>query len=210
MVYGAIVLAAGASTRLGQPKQLLPYQGQSLLLRAASAAVAAVDGPVVVVVGAYAGKMYPELEGLAVEAVENLHWESGMGTSIRTGLRALMRAEPGLAGVLLLLCDQPHVQPAILQALLAAHQQTQAPVVASAYGETLGAPAFFHRSFFEALLHLKGQEGARKVIAAHPEAVAVVPFPAGMVDVDTPADYEGLSSPAPGSVSPSSGGPGGS
>jgi molybdenum cofactor cytidylyltransferase len=190
-IYGAIVLAAGASSRLGQPKQLLPYQGQSLLRRAASAAGAAVTGPVVVVVGAQAEMMYPEVAGLPVEVVQNQEWATGMGSSIRTGLQALMRADPALSGVLLLLCDQPHVQAAVLQALLETHERTQSPVVASAYGETVGVPAFFHRSFFESLLQLKGQEGARKVISAFPE-VTEVPFPQGVVDVDTWADYEAL------------------
>jgi molybdenum cofactor cytidylyltransferase len=192
VLYGAIVLAAGASTRMGRPKQLLTYQGQSLLRRAASAAVTAVHGPVAVVLGAHAEKIYPELEGLPVWAVENPDWAEGMGASIRTGMQALLRVEPGLAGVLLLLCDQPHVQASSLKALLEAHERTEAPVVASAYGEVLGVPAFFEQSFFDALLQLKGQEGARKVIVAYPEAVLAVPFPEGAVDVDTPGDYEGL------------------
>ena len=193
--YGAIVLAAGASTRLGRPKQLLPYQGQSLLRRAASEAVKAVEkGPVAVVLGASAEKMHPELEGLPVLPVENPAWSSGMGSSVRAGMEALLQVQPKLKGVLLLLCDQPHLRSATLTALLETHKATGAPVVASAYGGTLGVPAFFERSLFPQLLALRGQEGARKIISAQPpEAVAAVPFPEGAIDIDTPADYERLS-----------------
>ena len=191
-LYGSIVLAAGASTRMSTPKQLLEYQGKSLLRQATSAAVAAVDGPVAVVLGAYAGQMYPELEGLPVLPVVNAEWPEGMGSSIRTGMKALLQAQPELEGVLLMLCDQPYVQASTLRALLEAHQQTKAPVAASCYAEVLGVPAFFHRSFFDKLLALQGQEGARKVISAHPEAVVAVPFPEGIIDMDTPGDYERL------------------
>lgn len=177
---------------MSTPKQLLEYQGKSLLRQATSAAVAAVDGPVAVVLGAYAGQMYPELEGLPVLPVVNAEWPEGMGSSIRTGMKALLQAQPELEGVLLMLCDQPYVQASTLRALLEAHQQTKAPVAASCYAEVLGVPAFFHRSFFDKLLALQGQEGARKVISAHPEAVVAVPFPEGIIDMDTPGDYERL------------------
>jgi len=195
---GLILLAAGGSSRLGHPKQLLPYQGRTLLRHAAETAFASRCRPVVVVLGAQAARLRAEMAGLEVLIAENPDWEQGMGSSIRAGLGSLEASAPGLAGVVLMLCDQPLITAGALDALVQSHLDTNAPLVASEYGGTRGVPAFFSRALFPDLRALKGEQGAKAVLAAHaPEAVAL-PLPAGIWDVDTESDYERLQATKPG------------
>lgn len=188
MKIGVIVLAAGGSSRMGSPKQLLPYGGQTLIRRAAQAAVASNCDRVAVVIGSDAPQMMRELEDLPVSVVENRNWQTGMSSSIRAGLDDLCRHE--LDGVLLMLCDQPFVTAAILNDLVNTHRKTGKPIVASSYETTKGVPAFFHRDLFTELTSLSADEGARRIIAKHPELVATINFPEGAIDIDTPHDHQ--------------------
>lgn len=189
---GVVLLAAGASSRMGQPKQLLLYQGRTLLRRAAETALATGCQPIVLVTGAVHEPLTQEVQDLPVTTVHNPDWATGMGSSIRTGLTALEKAPQSLVAVLIMLCDQPLVTPALLRQLLEQQHRTQAPVVAAAYGDTLGVPAVFGLAALPALRQLRGAEGARKLIARYGEAVAQVSFPEGIFDVDTPAQYAAL------------------
>jgi molybdenum cofactor cytidylyltransferase len=186
---GAVILAAGGSSRLGQPKQLLSFGGERLVHRAVRAATEAGCAPVVVVVGASAAAIGDELRGTAALVVENPGWQRGLGTSIRCGVEQL----PSHTGaVVLLTCDQPSVQANTIASLVAEHHKTGKPMVASSYADTLGIPALFARFCFEALLALPDDSGAKSLIAANPDDVATVAFEAGAIDIDTPADYENL------------------
>lgn len=197
---GAIILAAGPSSRLGTPKQLLHFRGQSLLRRAALSALGAGCRPVVVVTGAHAQLYVGELDDLAVLAAFNREWQEGLASSIRTGIEALVSEDPDVTAALILLCDQPHVTSALLSRLIGAHLATGCLVVASTYGDSAGAPALFSRSLFAELGRLEGASGAKHVIARHAAEAHLVPFPDGEADVDTPADVERLGlSPAVGS-----------
>ncbi len=190
---GIIVLAAGASRRLGTPKQLLLYGGKSLLRCAAETALASSCQPVVVVLGAYRQSLASELEGLPVRIVENREWEQGMGSSIRVGMEALLtKPAAELEAVLLMLCDQPQVSAQTLNRLLDAHRSTDHPIVASEYGQTLGVPALFSRALFPELARLTGAEGAKQIIQRHRDQAIGVPCPEGLVDIDTPDDYARL------------------
>lgn len=190
---GAILLAAGASRRMGVPKQLLGYGGQSLLRRAAEAALGSGARRVVAVLGADAGLLEPELAGLAVEVVVNPLWAEGMSTSLRAGLEALQAGpEPPPEAVLLVLCDQPHVDARFLGRLVALQAREGAGIVASEYAGTVGVPALFAARFFPELAALAGDRGARQILLRHPGEVRLVEFPLGAVDVDTPEDYERL------------------
>jgi molybdenum cofactor cytidylyltransferase len=185
---GAIVLAAGGSTRLGQPKQLLPYKGQPLVRSIASAALEAGCDPVVVVVGAEKEKVVGALRGLAVKTVPNESWERGMGTSIRAGVAPLQEC----GALIILACDQPHVDAAVLGQLIKLQKETRHPMAACAYAGTRGVPALFAQSLFPDLLALRDAEGARKILMARPEEVALVDFPPGKIDIDTIDDYRAL------------------
>ncbi|UOQ50962.1 nucleotidyltransferase family protein [Hymenobacter cellulosivorans] len=187
-----ILLAAGASTRLGRPKQLLPYLGQTLLRRAAETAVAAAQGaPVLVVTGALHAELLPELAGLPVQAVRCPQWERGMGASLKTGLLALETAGP-LTTVTVLLCDQPHVTPELLGQLHATHAATSQPIVAAEYDGVRGVPVLFGGEVLPLLRTLPDAAGAAQLLRRHPELVAAVPFPPAAVDVDTQEQYQQL------------------
>ncbi len=176
----AVILAAGASRRLGRPKQLERYHGESLLRRAVAAAAAC--RPVVVVTGCRAEAMARELEGLPVRVVVNAGWEEGMASSLREGVRAL---DPGAEGALFLVCDQPAVDAALVARLLEAWKG--APV-ACAYGGVRGIPAILPARAFPALLALRGDRGARTLLQG--DDVVEVPFPEGAWDVDEPGDLD--------------------
>jgi len=186
-----VVLAAGGSTRLGRPKQLLPYRGTTLLAHAAGTALAARIGPVLVVLGADADQMPGALAGLDVHTVVNAAWRSGMAASVCTGLAAVEQRWPGTLAVVLATCDQPLIQPKTLRAL-AVHVTGGATIAACGYGGAVGVPAAFARTRFGELLALRGEEGARRILLTHATEIAVVDCPEAAVDVDTEADARGL------------------
>lgn len=190
---GIVLLAGGLSKRLGQPKQLLKFKGKSLLQHAVQTAVASAVGPVVVVLGARAETLKNELTESKVEVVVNEAWQEGMAASLRCGIDAFVNLHPTVNGIVLMVCDQPFVTPALLLELLTAHWQTGKPIVACNYAGTYGPPAFFHRTLFPELLKLQGDVGARRVIQLHADAVAIVPFEEGSLDIDTEEDFKKLS-----------------
>ncbi|MBW4694041.1 MAG: nucleotidyltransferase family protein [Lyngbya sp. HA4199-MV5] len=189
---GIIILAAGASTRMGTPKQLLPFQGRSLLRYMADVAIASCCDPVVVVLGSQAERMKLEIDGLTLHVVENPQWADGMGTSIAAGMTALTAIHQDLDAVIIILCDQPFVAAPLLNQLVAAYRSTQRPIIASAYANTIGVPALFDRSLFAALMAMDAYVGARYLIRQHVETVFQVSFPQGAIDLDTPGQYQQL------------------
>ncbi|HEX7318346.1 MAG TPA: nucleotidyltransferase family protein [Pyrinomonadaceae bacterium] len=189
---GAIILAAGSSSRMGAPKQTLQFSGQTLLRRAALAALGAGCSPVVVVTGAHAELSRRELEGLAVREVLNTRWETGMSSSVRAGVEGLINADPDANAAVLMLCDQPHVTSDVISNLITAHRANGRPVVASSYGGSFGVPALFGRTLFAELARLEGTAGAKQVIKRHASETHFLPFPGGEVDVDTPDDFSRL------------------
>ena len=182
----AVLLAAGASRRLGRPKQLVELDGESLLRRICRTALTGFK-PVLVVLGSGAEAMAATLAGLPVQTVLNEAWAEGMGSSIRAGVQALPAAGCGAAsGVLLLLCDQPEVDAALLAELGRRHRAEPGAVIACAYGGVQGTPALFPARSLPALAALGGDQGARGLLRG--EAVQAVPFPGGVKDVDRPED----------------------
>jgi len=178
----AVILAAGASRRLGRPKQWVEAGGESLLRRTVRAAQAGC-APVLVVLGARAGEMEAHLAGLGATPVANPDWEEGMASSIRAGLRAL---PPGAGAALFLVCDQVAVDGDLVARILAAHRGRPEAVVACAYGGGRGIPALFPGRCFPPLMALRGDRGARDLLLG-PDVVEV-PFPRGGEDVDRPED----------------------
>lgn len=188
---GIVLLAAGSSERLGSPKQLVQHEGKSLLRRAADTALASCCSPVVVVLGACSEACAAELDGLELKLAHNPDWQSGMGSSVKTGLETLLAADE-LDAVLFMVCDQLLISPRVLDSLVHTFEAGAQAVVASDYGGEVGVPALFARSLFSELFALSGAEGARKVIQRHRNEAAVVPFPGGTVDIDTPEDLKRL------------------
>ena len=188
---GALILAAGGSGRFGRPKQFLVFRGETLVGRATRAATDACGAGVVVVAGDTCGQIEAELRGSSV-VVENPEWRRGLGISIRCGLRHLMKRASELDAVVLLACDQPFVDASTIAALIAEHATSGKSIVASSYANTLGIPALFDRSCFEALLALPDDSGAKALIESRRDDVAQIEFEQGAIDIDTPADFERL------------------
>jgi molybdenum cofactor cytidylyltransferase len=190
---GLLLLAAGSSSRLARPKQLLQYQGQTLLRRAAEVATASPCRPLVLVTGALHDELLPEVDGLPFHVVRNDAWADGMGGSIAAGLAELETASEAakVDAVVVILCDQPLLSDEVIGQLIVQFQATGQPVVASAYGGTQGVPALFSRELFPQLLELRGATGARELLQQY-KHLPTVDFPGGVTDVDTEAQYAAL------------------
>jgi molybdenum cofactor cytidylyltransferase len=190
---GAIVLAAGASRRLGQPKQLLMHDGETLLERAIRLASKAGAAPVVVVLGAYQEQIRQALTMKDSNITINEQWEQGIASSIHAGLAALEATDPKAKGALILSCDQPRLTAIHLRALIETFVlQGESLIVTSAYAGVLGIPAAFPRAVFPELLALRGDQGARALLLQPPCPLLPVPFPGGEVDIDQPGDLTQL------------------
>ncbi len=182
----AVVLAAGASRRMGRPKLALTHQGRPLLRRVVEAAVEGGCDPVMVVLGADADRYRPVLEGTPARVVYNPEHEHGMSTSIRAGIEAL--PEDARAAVILL-ADQPFIDAEVIRRMLQTYRITGSRIVACRYGDVVGVPALFDRALFLELLVLDGDQGARQVLQAYPRHVATVEIPPEAArDIDTPDD----------------------
>lgn len=189
---GILLLAAGGSTRMGRPKQLLRLGGRTLVRRATATALA-VGGPVVVVTGADAEQIAAEVRDLPVQIVENPDWPRGMGSSIRAGVQALTGSHPGLDALIVTLCDQVDVSSATLDRLVVAHRETGKELCGATFAEAVGPPALFGRRHFAELLRLPDAAGAKPVLLSHPTDLLRVPCPEAAQDLDTWEEYERLS-----------------
>ncbi|MBW4646636.1 MAG: nucleotidyltransferase family protein [Goleter apudmare HA4340-LM2] len=189
---GLIILAAGAATRMGKPKQLLVYQGQSLILHTVNVALASLCQPVIVVLGAYIEQIQPELITKPVQVVENSQWQQGMSSSIRTGMTALLKTNSNFDAVIISLADQPLIPPHVFHQLIHSYQETQKIIIACQYDNTVGVPALFSRTLFPELMQLAGDQGAKALIQKYRDTVLMVSLPAAAIDIDTPDDYQQL------------------
>jgi molybdenum cofactor cytidylyltransferase len=183
--HALVLLAAGGSRRLGQSKQLLELEGETLVHRAARLGLATAPSASLLVVGAQSDAVHAATAGLPLQRVDCPDWAEGLGASLRTGLAAV----PGdCAGALVLLCDQPALGAVHLQALVDAWQGRPEHAAASVYDGVLGVPALLPRAWFTALSHSTGDRGARDLLRERCEEVIAVPAPALARDVDHPAD----------------------
>lgn len=189
---GIIILAGGASSRLGQPKQLLRYHGKTLLDHSVNEAANAKADAVVVVLGKNADLFKDEIDKENVRVVVNKDWAEGMASSVRLGLDTLLNSKPYIDAVIFMVCDQPHISSLVLDELITTQQKTTKQIVTCNYGESIGPPALFHKKYFRELMELKGDIGARNIIQQNMSDVATVLFPEGKIDIDTKEDYEAL------------------
>jgi len=191
MNIGIVILAAGASQRMGRPKQTLVLEdGVSLLRKTVDTALATSLRPVIVVVGANKPEVVPELKGLPVTIVDNAFWKEGMSTSVRVGLAGLFMTQPKLDGVLMLVCDQPYLTASLLEQMVHTYQDSGKKAVACRYQKQWGVPVLVGRDLLAELTHLTGEQGAKPLLKKHMKDVAFVDFDKGIVDIDTPEDVE--------------------
>lgn len=176
MSVAAVILAAGASHRLGELKQLVRLGRETLLERAVRLAIEAACDPVVVVLGASAENVRKQVSLNGVTFVVNDSWAEGMGSSVRAGVRVLSAT---INGCIIMTCDMPAVTAGHLQELMKTGR-----VTASAYGGRHGVPAYFPQEMFVQLLKLQGDTGARELLK---EAEARE-LAGGEMDIDTAED----------------------
>jgi len=187
----AIILAAGASSRMGRPKQLLDWHGRPLVRAVAEQALAARLDQVYVVVGAAGAAVATALEGLPLHIVANRHYAVGQSSSLHAGIAAL---DSAVGAALILLGDQPFVTTAIIEQIVGAWRATGAMIVAPSYQGQRGNPVLFARTIFPELLAVTGDQGARGVLAADPSRIHSVAFddPRPLADIDTLEAYRRL------------------
>ncbi len=182
-----VLLAAGSSSRMGQPKQLLKVENDFLLRRSVNIALQSTAQQVVVILGHRAEDLRTLISDLPVTIVVNEHWELGMGNSIKCGITFLKNNsfEAGL----FMTCDQPMLQPDHLQKIISSYKKNKPDIVASHYGGSFGIPALFDKNLFDRLLLIDDQQGAKKVIQENSKHLDSIEFAEGAIDLDTPEDY---------------------
>ncbi|MGV3709567.1 MAG: nucleotidyltransferase family protein [Gemmatimonas sp.] len=186
MSVAALVLAAGASSRMGALKQLLRDENdETLVHRVARDAIEAGCAPVCVVVGNAAPLVADALSDLDVVVVSNADWTAGLSTSIAAGVDTIEEHFPSITGILMLTCDMPSVGVSHIHSLLQSHR-ANGIAAASGYGETWGVPALFPTTMFGALKSLEGDRGAKSLL--DPSSTTMIPLEGGLLDLDTPED----------------------
>lgn len=182
-----LILAAGSSSRLGRPKQLLELQGKTLLQKSIESALE-VSQNVVVVLGANEQLIQPTISEYQIEIVLNNNWENGMSSSIQTGMSII--DDKNYEAVLIMLCDQPFVDAPLLKKMIETFRQSEATILASSYENKIGVPAIFHSNLFPKLRQLSGQQGAKFLIKNNLEQTQEFTFEKGIIDIDTEAAWE--------------------
>src|SRR3954454_9114107 len=188
----AVVLAAGAATRMGKLKQLLPYRGRTLVQHAINQALQAQFDPVLVVVGAESAAVRSSIASQKSVVIENTYWQRGMGSSISAGVRWLQKEGTEAAAVAILLGDQPLVTSDHLTEMRDRLHRTSADVIAAEYSGTPGVPALFKRGLFTMLSERPPSAGARHLLRDPGLKVEPFPLPEAALDIDTPTDYDTL------------------
>jgi molybdenum cofactor cytidylyltransferase len=189
---GIIILAAGSSSRMGKPKQLLEFDGMTLLTRVSKMASQSKLYPVIAVLGANADLIQAHLDVSGLDIVLNENWEEGMASSLRKGLQAMNEMYSHVDAVIILVGDQPYISNQHIEQLIDSQKKSGLPISACSYAGIMGTPALFHKTIFPELMLLEGDIGAKKIIEKRKQDVATVFFDKGVIDIDTIDDYEKL------------------
>jgi molybdenum cofactor cytidylyltransferase len=185
----AVILAAGKSARMGQPKQLLEWQNRALLEHALINARMVFEDRLLVVLGAEAELIQSTINLAGATVIVNPDWQTGMASSIRAAIRALPNSA---TAVMLMLCDQPLINNVQLQSLVSTWQATPEQIAASEYHQSIGVPAIFPASYFDQLSMLAGDKGAKSVLIKHQTDLIRISLPEAELDIDTLADFQHL------------------
>jgi molybdenum cofactor cytidylyltransferase len=188
----AVVLAAGASARMGRPKQLIEVGGETLIRKAIRCSQKAGADEIVVVLGYNHEEIKKEIEGMPIHITIHEHAEKGMGSSIKHGVNFVLNNYSEVNALMILVCDQPLLTLIHLKKIIEEFKHSKSPIVASAYSNRKGVPVLFHRSMFDQLLQLDDEHGAKKMIEQNSALVKAVDFPDGSIDLDTPEDVRNL------------------
>jgi len=190
MSTGILILAAGSASRMQQPKMLLPFGKGSILSHLLEETKTLQPKAICVVTGYYHTAMLPLLQTEPILVVYNEDWKAGMAGSIKTGLSALLKQQPILDSVVILVSDQPFITRALLQEMIQTHETSGKGIVAAFYNGIKGTPVLFNKKYFQHLQELQGDKGAKSILQLVPDDIATVDFAEGEMDIDTPEDYE--------------------
>ena len=189
-----IILAAGSSSRLGQPKQLVQFGEKNLLETTIAAAKEAALHPIIVVTGSDQESILEKIQISDVVIERNHSWEKGMGNSLKAGIMAVMKICPDAENLLISVCDQPEIKAENFLNLIKERSSSGKAIIASFYAGVPGVPSLFSKEYFPELLSLGDDEGARKLFGPHKKDLSTVPFPGGEIDIDTPEQLQAYSS----------------
>jgi molybdenum cofactor cytidylyltransferase len=187
---GIIILAAGSSTRMGEPKQLMMYKNKTFLQHIIGEAKNANLEPVICVTGYESDLITQSISVMDVDIVYNENWTEGMGTGIAAGIKRLLLTD--VNSVILAVSDQPHVSSELFGKMQQLKEKSGKGIIACSYANTLGTPVLFGKHYFNDLTSLSGNEGAKKILQLNMTDVCSVEFEKGSIDIDTKQDYEKL------------------
>ncbi|TDQ21848.1 nucleotidyltransferase family protein [Tenacibaculum caenipelagi] len=185
-----LILAAGSSSRMGTIKQLLPYQNTTLLEWAIEQAKKSNTKNVFCVLGANRETIEKQISKKDIEIIYNPNHQEGLSTSIVNGIKYLQAKE--FDSILIMLADQPHVTFEYLNKLFKISEENPSKIIASNYQDKIGVPAIFPKKYFNELLNLKGDQGAKVFLQKHPDIIIEANTPLNLIDIDTPDDYQHL------------------
>jgi molybdenum cofactor cytidylyltransferase len=189
-MISAILLAAGESTRMGRPKQLLPWHGKTLLQHSLESIINSAADEIILVLGHEADRIGKSLPALPAKIVINPDYKQGMASSLRQGLAAM---DQGSEAFLVLLADQPGIGPEIINTLIRAFRQAdpRRGIVRPVYRGQRGHPVLIGAQYLQEALQLQGDVGARRILMNHPEDILEIDVDQDAVlkDIDTPEEY---------------------
>ena len=187
-----IILAAGNASRMGAAKQLLSFNNTTFIQHIIEEATKTTGEKVILVLGAYVDEIKTSAKKKIAHIVINPNWQTGMASSIQTGVNAVLRLFPETENMLITVADQPFVSAELFKEIFAAKNNSDKNMVACSYADAIGTPVLFNKKYFSELLQLRGQEGAKKMVMKHKDDAAIIAFDKGAIDIDTEEDYEQL------------------
>lgn len=186
-----IILAAGASKRMGTPKQALPWGNTSLIGHAVQTALKVHATEVAVVLGAHYSYLNSEIKQYRITILNNKDWEMGLGSSIARGVRYLTNIESNVDGVLILLADQPFISSDFLESMILNFEPNKNQIITTLYEEgNQGVPVLFDTLYFDELLQLQDDSGAKHLLKKYKSQVKALIPSIKNVDLDTKEEYQ--------------------
>lgn len=188
-----VIMAAGESSRFGSPKQLQKWKNSNLLQHVIDIAFKSKAFDVSIVLGANYDAIINEIKTDSIKVLRNKSWKNGLGNSIAFGIKSVIKEKPRVEGVLLMLADQPLIEPNYLDTLIKKFETNKNQIIASTYSnKRFGVPVLFGRKYFEELMQLNDDEGAKKIIKKHEEVVYFLDSSQMFSDIDTLEAYKKL------------------
>lgn len=187
-----MILAAGESSRMGEPKQLLPWKDGTLLSNAIKTAKASLANDVFVILGANSKEIRATILEDNIVVLDNPNWKNGLGSSISRGIKYLIESSTSYKGVLIMLCDQPFITSAYLNQTIESFNESEEQIIATDYGNQPGVPAIFHTTYFQELIKLNDDYGAKNILEHYCEDLILIDPKGNELDLDTQEDYKTL------------------